>query len=419
MASARRLSLGRYRSCLAVPAFRRLLFGDVISSLGDSMSLVALLWLGIQRAPDGSEGLVVGALAAAYYAPGVALGFLGGQRLAHRSPVNLLAADSALRAAALGLVALLASTDGASIWLVVGILAVASLLRPVGEAAERTLVTTLVPAEQRLAGNALIFGQAQAAMILGPALAGLLIGPLGVGAVIAFDAATFAVFFLVCLTLPGRRSPGGAPLPEKGGFGLAALRPYPGVRLLLVVTFGFFALYGPVEVALPVHVEGQLDGTAATLGLMWTAFGAASVAGAALVGALPAGARMGLVAAIIGGWGLAVLAVGLSSSPMLAIAAMAFGGFVYGPYQALVTTEVQDSADGADLAAVFTAWQSVLMLALPVGVVVAGPLVDGLGSQGALLLSAAGTVALAALVPVAGQRRRGAAPALPGPRPVP
>jgi hypothetical protein len=240
-----------------------------------------------------------------------------------------------------------------------------------------------------------------------------------VGAVIAFDAVSFALFFLVCLTLPRVWTSGDEPLPANGGFGLAALRPYPSVRLLLVVTFGFFALYGPVEVALPVHVEGQLGGTAATLGLMWTAFGAASVAGAALVGALPAGPRMGLVAAIIGGWALAVLAVGVASSPMLAIAAMAFGGFVYGPYQALVTTEVQDSVDDSHLPAVFTAWQSVLMLALPVGVVVAGPLVDVVGSEGALLVSAAGTAALAALVPLADQQRRAAAPTLPGPRPVP
>ena len=41
----------------------------------------------------------------------------------------------------------------------------------------------------------------------------------------------------------------------------------------------FFFLYGPVEVALPVHVAQELHGSAGLLGLYWTVFGVGATLG--------------------------------------------------------------------------------------------------------------------------------------------
>jgi predicted MFS family arabinose efflux permease len=259
-----------------------------------------------------------------------------------------------------------------------------------------------VPERHRLAANSLLFGQAQVAMILGPAIAGVLVDQVSVALVVGFDALSFLVLLGIALTLP---VPGAPPASDvaPAGLGVRALRGFPQIRLLVVVTFGFYALYGPVEVALPIHVAEHLDSGPATLGLMWTAFGLASVVGTALAGALRGEAKVAVVAFVVAGWGLAVGGLAVAGSPVPAVAAMAVGGLIYGPYQALVTTEVQRRAAGPALASVFAAWQSILMLALPVGVVAGGPLVAVLGSQGALLFSAAGTLALAAIVPAAGR----------------
>jgi MFS family permease len=395
------LDTAGYRRALAVPAFRRLVAGNVVSSLGDSMSLVALLWLAVESSSGAGRALAVGAVAVAYYAPGVVVGLTAGAAAGRFAPRTLMAADSGLRAATLGGVALLALADEPPLWAIVALLGVASLLRPLGEAAERTITADLVREEERLAGNSLLFGQAQVAMIVGPALAGVLVERVSVALVVGLDAASFLVLLAVVLSLPAT----GARVEdvERPRFGLGAVRRFPEVRLLLVVTFCFYALYGPVEVALPIHVAGHLDSGPATLGAMWTAFGLASVVGTALGGALRGDARVAVVAAVVAGWGLAVAGIAVAASPAPAVAAMAIGGLIYGPYQALVTTEVQRRAAGPALTPVFATWHSVLMLALPLGVVVGGPLVGLLGSQGALLFSAAGTVALAAVVPFAGR----------------
>lgn len=52
-----------------------------------------------------------------------------------------------------------------------------------------------------------------------------------------------------------------------------------------MITFGFYFLYGPVEVALPVFVADHHK--VSVLGLYWTVFGAGALAGGLAAGALP------------------------------------------------------------------------------------------------------------------------------------
>jgi hypothetical protein len=47
---------------------------------------------------------------------------------------------------------------------------------------------------------------------------------------------------------------------------------------LLVLTFVFYLLYGPLEVALPVHIATDLYGSAALLGIYWAVFLASALA---------------------------------------------------------------------------------------------------------------------------------------------
>jgi len=57
------------------------------------------------------------------------------------------------------------------------------------------------------------------------------------------------------------------------------IRSSPVLPGLLALSFVFYLLHGPVEVALPVHVATDLHGSAALLGTFWAVFGVGAVTG--------------------------------------------------------------------------------------------------------------------------------------------
>src|SRR5205807_5138391 len=77
---------------------------------------------------------------------------------------------------------------------------------------------------------------------------------------------------------PGpRRRP---PLPPAAtASAWATIRSSPVLPGLLALTFVFYLLYGPIEVALPVHVATGLHGSAILLGTIWTVFGVGAIIG--------------------------------------------------------------------------------------------------------------------------------------------
>ena len=118
----------------------------------------------------------------------------------------------------------------------------------------------------------------QAAFVVGPALAGIVAALAGPGWVIAFDAASFAALALLAVGLPvlavrpAAPTTDEPPTPEAGG-GWRTIVGQPALLGLLATTCAFFFPYGPVEVALPIYVAHDLDGSPALLGAYWTAFG--------------------------------------------------------------------------------------------------------------------------------------------------
>lgn len=363
--------MSAYRPILTEPTLRRLLPGFAISSLGDGMSLVAVGWLALELAAGANEGLVVGAAVAAYTLPGLIAGFSLGGLFGGFGGRRLLLLDSWLRAACLGAIPLLALLDALTPITYIALLALSSLLHAWGLAGRHALIAELLDEQRRLPANALLTVQAHAAVIVGPALAGIAIGAGGAATVLAFDALTYALLGLLLwsVRVPGR-------VPERPPRrGLRALTAHPPLRALLIVTFVFYFLYGPVEVALPLYVANDLNGSAALLGWIWAGWGIGAVA-------------------IVVGWGLALLPLAVSTTPAVAIAAYSVGGLVFAPYPALAATLLQRESPPASLAAISAAWNSTLLAATPVGAALGGPLTAALGALGTILVSALSTVTL-------------------------
>jgi MFS family permease len=378
------------------PDLRGIMPAMLVSALGDGMSMVAVAWLAVQIAPTGQAGVWTGLAVAAYALPAT-FGAAALSRLVRRLPaLRLVAADASLRAVALGLIAVLAVAGLLSPILYVVLLAISSLLHAWGSAGAYTLISESLPEEDRVAGNALLSTFTQAAIVVGPALAGGVTALTGPGWVIGADAVSFAFLALTVW----RRKPTAVPTQEEtttaGGW--RTISGQPRLLGLLAVTCVFFFLYGPVEVALPVHVADEMHGSAGLLGLYWTVFGAGATLGALGAGLLRRLSPWLVVVVIVVGWGAALLPLGLTGMVTPGLVGFAIGGLIYGPFTAICTTLFQQLSPSHARSRVLAARNALTIPSTALGSLLGGPLVAAVGGRDTLLLSALTTIALGVTV---------------------
>ncbi|MET8834153.1 MFS transporter [Micromonospora sp. NPDC004540] len=402
LGSGARSWVGSVGRLLRQPILRRILPGMLVSALGDGMSMVAVAWLAVQIAPSGQAGVWTGLAVAAYALPAPIGAAVLARLVRGLRASRLVAADASLRAVALGAVAILAVADALDPVVYVALLAVSSLLHAWGSAGAYTLVAEVLPEEDRLTGNALLSTFAQASFVVGPALAGGLTALVGPGWVIGVDAASFAVLAVAGWTVSARpvAAVAAAPAaPEHGGWRTILDRP----RLLglLVVTCAFFFLYGPVEVALPVHVAHGLHGSPGLLGLYWTVFGVGATIGALGAALLRNRPPWPVVVGIIVGWGVALLPLGLTDAVAPGLVGLGLGGLIYGPFTAISTALFQRGAPPQALSRVLAARTALTTPATALGTLLGGPVVAAVGGRHTLLISALLTIALGASVAAA------------------
>jgi MFS transporter, DHA3 family, macrolide efflux protein len=425
-----------YYPVLTHPVFRRVLPGAAASALGDGMSAVAIAWLALELAPAGSRGLWVGAAVAAYSLPGAVGAVALRPWLRGHRGARLVFVNAVLRASALGLIGCLALAgrlDPAGYVLLLGL---SSLLSAWGMAGKYTLIADLLPAEQRVAGNTVLGLADQLSLMIGPALAGVLAALAGPAVVITLDAASWVVLAVsyariaplaARLATPPEAAAPAAPSVTKpvtkpvtkaarkagaqaGPGAWAMIRSSPVLPGLLALSFVFYLLYGPVEVALPVHVANDLHGSAALLGIFWAVFGVGAISGELAAPFLRRWPVWPTMTGIVLGWGLALIPLGLPTPLWAGLAAFFAGAVIWGPWTSLSMAVVQDATPPAALTQVIAARSSLLILAAPLGTALAGPIVAALGARGTLLASALATIALGLLTVAVLARARGKTP---------
>jgi len=354
-----------------------------ISALGDGMSLVAVAWLALQLAPESQRGIWT-ALAVTAFALPATLGAVAFRTLVRGWPgARLVAADATLRAAILGLIALLAVANTLTPLAYVILLGVSSLMHAWGSAGVYTIVAEALPREDHLTGNSLVSTVMQTAYVVGPAAAGALMPWTGPGWILGLDALSYAILAAIAWRLPGRTRD-----IEVSG----SLRLLSGYPQILAITMIFFFLYGPVEVALPIHVAQRAD--AAVLGLFWTVFGIGAAFGALLATNLRNSSLWTVVAAIIVGWGMALLPLGLTGALVPGLIGFAAGGVIYGPYTSVTTALIQSMSRPEQLSQVLAARSALTIPATSLGTLAGGPAVGAIGAQNTLLLSGLLTIVL-------------------------
>lgn len=385
-----------YARCLADREFRRMQPGFLISFLGDGMSMVGVAWLALQLGGPGDRAAVVGMAVAAYSLPAAVGSFSLGRWLSSRSSRALILADSLLRAGVFTVIPVLHWLRLLDVPVFIALLAVSSLLHAWGIAGRQTFVAETLPQSDRLAGHSLVGGQEQLSFIAGPPLAGLVASASGPATVLAFDAASYLYLALMAARLRGEGTAGRRPPIPLRRTGRTLVR-HPGLLGLLVLTFVFNLLYGPIEVAVPVFVADRLGGEPALLGWIWGAFGVGAVIGALVTGTLRRLPLWPTALAIVAGWGLAMYALAGFGTLTAALVGFGFGGLVYAPYGPVSITLLQRKAPVDELVSLSAFRSAVLVTASPLGAGLGGLLVTGLGPVDAIRLSGLATVGLAVL----------------------
>lgn len=400
-----------YWPVVSHPILRVLLPGFALSYLGDGLSLVAVVVLAQQLTPSPT---LVGIAVAAAGLPG-ALGALAlGRWLHHRAGAQIAGWDALLRTVVFAAIAIAAASGALGIGLYIVLLGVSSLMHAWGSAGRYTMMAEILLPDKRLSGNAVITALSEAGTLAGPPLAGLIIAATNSPAVvIALDAATFAVL-AATYGLALRRMRGASLTPDpaqptshdqgatrdrSGGFRVLLANP----RLLglLLLSFVFFAAFGPVYVALPIGLD---DPT--TLGLYYTAFGIGALVGVAATGYLR---RLSLGTVLVGivlGFGAAMLPLGLGAPTAVALPAFALAGAIWAPYTATSMALLQNSTTDDQRTSVLAANSAVLVVSVPLGTALGGPAVQLVGAQNTLAGSAFIILVLGSIAAVSRSRLR-------------
>jgi predicted MFS family arabinose efflux permease len=263
--------------------------------------------------------------------------------------------------------------------------------------------------------NSLIEGGTAAASLIGPALAGILIPLIGASNVLYIDAGTYLVaFLLVFIFVPrpkplGERAQGGV----LDGIRYVMRDPFIGSLVVTLVVFGFFG--SALSAALPVHAYLDFD-SPRVAGLFYSALGAGALIGTVLaVGIMRHVQPLRLAAMAILGVTLPLWLLGMDLPTWAFTAAlftaMFFTPFVNGPIMGVLTARMTPEIRPKAMTAII----AVNTIAAPLGFLVAGQVIEQIGTSAVFYAVAAGfTAASLVFVAVITRHLREPVPALEG-----
>jgi MFS family permease len=352
--------------------------------IGRTLSVVAIPWFVLVTTGSAAQA---GLVAAAVLLPGFVVGMIGGvwvDRLGYR---RVSVASDLLAAVATMLIPLLYATVGLSFPVLLVLVFLGSLLDVPALTARRSMVPELaaragMPVDRV---NAWFESLQNLAFLIGTPLAGVLVAWHGARNVLWIDAGASALSALiVLLAVPAAlfAKPEATPRRywEDVLVGLRFIRRdavlWPMVIVLALSNATSVATAG---VILPVYFQ-QEYGSAASLGLVLAATGGGAFLGATAYGAFVGRVRRRLI------WNVAFLmaplefAVFLVSPPVLLLVAVyALVGFLLGPINPIMVTLRHERSPLEIRGRVFSTYSAIAMAAQPLGVLVTGNLVDGIG----------------------------------------
>ena len=315
IASPKKRSLGPW-SALRNRDYALLFWGQLISSAGTQMQVVAVAW---QVYVLTGSAVALGLIGLVQAIPRLIFSLVGGvlaDVLDRRKMLMVIEVVLASTSAILAICTILHVISIAIIYIVVFISASVSAFEFPTRSA---VVPTLVPRDQMPNAMALNTVMMQLTLIIGPTLGGFAIGWLGVANTYWIDVISYFVVIgsLLLMVVPR------IPAEKRAQVGIGAL--VDGARflrsnplILAVLSLDFIAnFFGSPRALLPVYAQSILHIGPQGLGILLAATSIGAVALAPFTGVIARFRRQGLgVALAVIVWGLSIAAFGISPSPL-------------------------------------------------------------------------------------------------------
>ncbi|SEE99654.1 Transmembrane secretion effector [Arthrobacter alpinus] len=294
------------------PAFRRLWFGNGLSSIGTQLTVVAV---SLEVYELTGSTLSVGMLGLAALIPLVIAGLYGGAIVDTHDRRKVALASSTVLWLVTVCIALQAWLGLGNVGILYGLIAIQSAAAGVNGSARSAIVPRLVRPELLPSANALSMIVMGLGTTIGPLLAGILVANIGYGWTYTVDVLTFTASLWALFKLPPL-----PPLPRAGGVqragfksvleGFAFLGTRKNVRMTFLVDMCAMVFALP-RALLPAIGAVWLGGGEQTAGILLASIAAGSFLGALFSGPLGSVRRQGLaVVWSISLWGAAIAALG-------------------------------------------------------------------------------------------------------------
>jgi DHA3 family tetracycline resistance protein-like MFS transporter len=290
--------------------YRLLVLAAVISLLGDGFYFVALAWQVYEISNVPTALSIVGV---AWTIPMVALLLVGGALSDRFDRRKLMIGADLLRAAAIGLMAVLSLTGLIELWHIAALAVFVGAGNAFFNPASVAILPDILPARQLPAANALAGVYRPIVFrLLGPALAGFVVAIGGSGWAFGFDALTFIVSAVALAAIRTRPAPrtepaaGARRMLSDVAEGLRYVRGQPWIwATLLSAMMSLLVFLGPMEVLVPFLVKNRLGLGPESLGAIFAAGGVGSILMAILIGSRGQPRRR--VTVMFAAWSIGVL----------------------------------------------------------------------------------------------------------------
>ena len=373
----------------------------VISLFSNQLTGIAVPWFVLVLTDSATR---TGLTAAVTLLPSIVMAFFGGAVVDRVSARRLAIVSDVLSGMTVALVPVLFSLHLLSFPLLLALMFLGAIFDSPGATAR----STMTPRRAERAGTPLervnaAFGVSQSvSMLIGAAIAGALVSALGPTNVLWFNAGAFAVSALaMCLAVPelGTHPPSGASLRGDIREGVAWLWRHGALRTTIGAALVINAMFAPIAaVVLPYYARATF-GSATALGILMSGYGVGSLLGALAYGVI--GARIRRRTQMIVSVALITLPVlGMILLPPLGLAwtLQLVIGVGVGLVNPMVRTVIMRATPPPMLGRVSGVFQAGAMVASPVGVLLAGPMLALLDLRGTFAVFSAVLLGVLALI---------------------
>ncbi|CAN5856339.1 MFS transporter [soil metagenome] len=383
---------GTARAALANPTFRKVYFGAFASNIGTWMQNVVLAALAYDLT---GSSVFVGIITFAQLGPLLLLSVVGGALadLIDRRRLLIIVAFEQL-AFSLILALLVRPEEPPKVALVAVVFAIGA-----GQAVFAPTYTAMLPSlvgRENLSGAiALNSAQMNGSRVIGPAIGGIAFAAVGASWVFAGNALTylFIVGAMLAVRLPETAypAPGGQGWRRlASGFGIARRDQVVRRCLITISTFSLFSLVFVTQLAVLAADNLGISPRSSAYGALYACFGLGAVAGALSIGTVfasrskPAIVRAGLIA-----FAATLTAFAVLRQPAPAFPVAVLVGFCYFATTTSLSTVLQEQLDEAVRGRVMALWIMGFGGIVPIGSLLAGPVIDATSITTVVLFGAA------------------------------